>query len=329
MKFKPLTEQQIIISIDRLTRFKPTEEKYVRVFKDIIVTNLIEPKFKKTELESLDYTTLRDYAVEIFNSSIQEKNNVDFTINKKLQEYENTIFNNNDEINVLLDNKLNYNAAIKLLPNELLPINLLWLKELVLNQDILKLREEKKLQYPVSVVVIVEGITEEILLPEFASILGFDFLKYGIKVLPAGGKNQVVKLYYNLSQELKIPIFILLDKDAVDNVEAINKRLRPIDKVYLLNSGEFEDLLPKNLIVKTINSHLKNFASINIDDISGSEPMVKILEEIFKEKGLHEFKKAEFAHLVKSHILSCNDVSEEITYIINGIELISKTKSLI
>ena len=318
MKFKPLTEQQIIISIDRLTRFKPTEEKYVRVFRDIIVTNLIEPKFKKAELEGLDYITLRNYATEIFNASITEKNHTDFSINEKLQEYENSIFNNNDEINILLNNKLNYKAAIKLLAN----------KSLAANQNILQLRKEKSLQYPISVVVIVEGITEEILLPEFATILGYDFLKYGIKVLPAGGKNQVVKLYYNLSQELKIPIFILLDKDAVDNVEAINKRLRTIDNVYLLNSGEFEDLLPKNFIVKTINSHLKNFASINLEDISKPEPMVKILEEIFKEKGLHEFKKAEFAHLVKSHILK-NDVSEEITCIINGIKSISKTKSLI
>ena len=47
IKFKKLTEQQVIISIDRLTRFKPTEEKYLRVFSDIITSNLIEPHLKK------------------------------------------------------------------------------------------------------------------------------------------------------------------------------------------------------------------------------------------------------------------------------------------
>lgn len=51
MKIKPLTEEQLIISIDRLTRFKDTETKYLRVFKDIITNNLIEPKYKKSELD--------------------------------------------------------------------------------------------------------------------------------------------------------------------------------------------------------------------------------------------------------------------------------------
>lgn len=53
MKIKPLTEEQLIISIDRLTRFKDTETKYLRVFKDIITNNLIEPKYKKSELDEL------------------------------------------------------------------------------------------------------------------------------------------------------------------------------------------------------------------------------------------------------------------------------------
>ena len=88
MKFKKLSEKQIIISIDRLTRFKPTEEKYLRVFKDIIVSNLIEPKIKKNELNNLDYTILRDMAVEIFNSSFENNSN-DFSINKILQDYGN------------------------------------------------------------------------------------------------------------------------------------------------------------------------------------------------------------------------------------------------
>ena len=51
MKYKLLTEEQILISIDRLTRFKETKQKYLRVFKDILVSNLIEPKLKKTEIE--------------------------------------------------------------------------------------------------------------------------------------------------------------------------------------------------------------------------------------------------------------------------------------
>ena len=50
MKYKKLTPEQIKISLDRLTRFKFTREKYLRVFSDIILSNLIEPKIKKNEL---------------------------------------------------------------------------------------------------------------------------------------------------------------------------------------------------------------------------------------------------------------------------------------
>ena len=53
--------------------------------------------------------------------------------------------------------------------------------------------------------------------------------------------------------------------------------------------------------------------------------MAKILEEIFKTKGLHEFKKSEFAKLVREEILTGEDISEEIIEIINEIFLNKKT----
>ena len=327
MKFKKLSEQQIIISVDRLTRFKPTEEKYVRVFKDIIVSNLIEPKFKKIELDTLNYSSLRDIAVTIFNGSF-EKNSKDTSINDFLKEYENSVFKNSDDVNILLDNELDYKSAIDLLQNPE-PLNLRWLTRLVSLDKMKKIREKYGILYPIECVILVEGITEETLLPEFARVLGFDFLKYGIKVLPAGGKNQVVKLYYALSEQLKLPIFTLLDKDAVENVEMINNKLRTIDKVYILNSGEFEDLLTKPLILKTLNSEFKNFSTISISDIMRTEPTVKILEEIYKEKGLHEFKKAEFANLVNSQISSAEDISEEIKSVISSIKELATSNSLI
>ncbi len=57
-------------------------------------------------------------------------------------------------------------------------------------------------------------------------------------------------MYYKLSQEVKLPIFVLLDKDAEDNIRQIEPRLREHDRIHLVSCGEFEDLLPKSLIVK-------------------------------------------------------------------------------
>ena len=88
IKYKKLTKEQIIISLDRLTRFKNPKDKYMRVFSDIILSNLIEPKLKKADLEKLEVKLIKDYAVEILNSSISEYSlkTPNFSINSKLKE---------------------------------------------------------------------------------------------------------------------------------------------------------------------------------------------------------------------------------------------------
>ncbi len=323
MKYKILTKEQILISLDRLTRFKLTKEKYLRVFSDIILGNLIEPKFKKIELEHLDVREIRNYAVEIINNSLiqileVEEQDDSFNINMKLKNYENSVFNNDALTQILLDNNIDYNNAIKLI-DENSVVNLRWLKSLAEHADLKKMRQEHLLKFPIEKVILVEGLTEETLLPAFSKYLGFDFYQKGIQVIPAGGKSQVVKIYYRLSEELKLPIFLLLDKDAEENIKQITPKLRNIDKIHLVSCGEFEDLLPKSLIIKTVNKHLENFNSINDDDFDEELSNAKNLEIIFKKKGLHEFKKAEFSKLVKASIADDNDVSAEIKDIIKEI----------
>ena len=331
MKFKKLTKEQLIISFDRLTRFKNTKEKYLRVFSDILVSNLIEPKFKKSDIENLDYALISEYVSIIINESLG-CNTGDLSINNILKVYENSIFNNDIDTQSLLDNKINYNKLLYLLDKEI-PLNLKWLKEVIeifnkgqfVDLKVFKEHRNKKLlKYPIEKVLLVEGITEEILLPIFSKFLGCDFDSNGVQIIAAGGKNQVVKMYYKLSKELYIPIFILLDKDAEENINQIIPRLRRQDKIHLVSCGEFEDLMPKSLIVKTVNSHFKNFLSITESDLDLECSTVKILEELFKTKGLHEFKKAEFANLVKNNINSEEDISSEIRTIIREIYFINK-----
>lgn len=334
MRYKNLTKEQLIISFDRLTRFKNTKDKYFRVFSDIILSNLIEPSYKKSDLENMSAAALTAIAEEIINVSLDEicvlspanKSGDDNTqaqpyligdgaINSILKNYENSVFNNDEETQELLNNNINYALFLSLI-DESCPINLRWLKMLVKNDDLIKLRYENGLKFPIQKVLLVEGITEEILLPKFSKYLGFDFYKEGIQIIPAGGKNQVVKLYYKLAEELKIPIFLLLDKDAEDNIKQIKPKLRKIDKIHLVSCGEFEDLLPKSLIVKTVNNELNNFASITESDLDDGIKAVENLENVFKTKGLHEFKKADFAKMVCDNISEDSDISAEIASIV-------------
>ena len=124
-------------------------------------------------------------------------------------------------------------------------------------------------------------------------------------------------MYYKLIEEVKLPIFVLLDKDAEENIQQIMPKLREIDKIHLVASGEFEDLLPKSLIVKTVNNHFENFLSISEQDLVSEFPTAKVLEELFRIKGLHEFKKAEFAKLIRDNINSDSDISNEIRNIVD------------
>lgn len=323
-KIKPMTREQIIIAIDRLTRFKPTVDKYLRVFKETILNNLITPSFKKKDLDEMDFLKISELATEIINFSLKELKvfeKDDLTLNKKLKDYENAVFVNSEETQELLNNNISYKSAIKLFTEDDLKVkNLLWLSKLESEENSSELRKQYSTHFPLQKIIIAEGITEEILLPVFAKILGVDFDKYGFHIISAGGKNQVVKAFYQYAEILRLPIFVLLDNDAKENLEQIKPKIRPIDKIHLVQSGEFEDLLPQNLILRTLNNHLKNLSFVEVSDFDCELSTVKNLEEIYKEKGLEDFKKSDFAHLISENVKTKDDLSAEILNIIEELK---------
>ena len=59
---------------------------------------------------------------------------------------------------------------------------------------------------------------------------------------------------------------------------------------------------------------------IELETVNQNSGMVKILEEIFKHRGMHEFKKSEFAQMVQKNLNSKDDISDEIADIIKEIQ---------
>lgn len=322
IKIKPLTKEQLIISVDRLTRFKHPKIKYNRVFADIIAHNLISPQLKKTDLNNIPINELKYIIENIINKSIINLGGCDFNddkINKKIDEYEQKIFILDEDTKLLLKNNINYKGIVEILDNNIVP-NLQWLRALDNDENIITLRQKYKFKYPIEKLILVEGATEETLLPEFGKLCDYDFNSNGVYIIAAGGKNQVVKLYYELCQEIKIPIFVLLDKDGKENAELINHRLRLIDKIHIINCGEFEDMLSLELIKRTLDYALKNISNIEYELLNNVESRVKLLENIFKTRGLHEFKKVEFAQLIKENLNGKCDLTPEIREIIYQIK---------
>ena len=316
IKIKPLNKKQLILYFDRLTRFKYPEIKFKRVFSDIILKNLISPKFSKNDLELMETENFIQMAEAVWNYSVNfhypnSQNN--FLINQKIIEIENKYYKLNDNSKLFINSKLNFAPLFEDLEknyNEL-PLNLQYLTNYFYNKN--NFSEIKK-------IVIVEGITEEILLPKFFEIEYGDFLQHGIYIISSGGKNQVARLYLTLREQVKLPIYILLDNDGIDVTPKIMPLLKKTDKLRLISNGEFEDILPIKLILKTINNTYKNTINkIKASDIPINERRVTCLKELFRIICLGEFKKAEFAHNLSIYANSKSDLTSDIREILTDL----------
>lgn len=324
IKFLPVSQKDLILALDRLTRFKYPEIKYYRVFSEILCKYLKEPKLSKMQVRDLDVSVLKCLVEKLWNESVKlymPEIEMDTGLNKILVDEIYSAYNMSEDIKNLVDIDLNLNGVLALIDDkENAPINLRRLLAIQHNQNNLaKIREQQCLRFPVEKVVLCEGITEEVLLPAFARLAGYDFDKYGVKLISAGGKNQVAKLYCELKDELKIPVFILLDADAVETSYLIDSVIRDNDDMYLIKHGEFEDIFSLNLIKRTINRRFKNICEASIADFKHNEPMTKVLAEFFRLHELGDFQKAEFAKELADNLKYDTDLTEEIFEIVDKI----------
>ncbi len=310
MKYKKIPKDSIKTCVDRLTRFKPVYEKYTRVFDDILNKFLISSDVELKAIGAGRNAIVR----EIFNGSIPFEYDP-FISDVLLKEEENSFVLSETEREFLASG-LNLTGAIKYISDDYnLPKNLKRLKVLLQNRNnffvskkpcaefvLDNLRYENSLLYPVKKVILTEGATEEILLSRFAKKLGYDFEKEGVLIIGAGGKNQVARKYYKMVDEIKLPVFILLDYDAIETKELIEPKLKNGDEIYLIKTGEFEDIITLSLIIESINANFSNNLHCSENDFDPELKMTKNLHILFKNKGFGEYKKAEFAKMVKNYM---------------------------
>jgi hypothetical protein len=181
------------------------------------------------------------------------------------------------------------------------------------------LRKKLSTPLPPRVLLLVEGITEEILLPKFAQLLTYDFNTDGIFLISAGGKNKVAKFYNKYKRQLTIPIALLLDADAEEIIEELTPGLRPHDKLISIHNGEFEDLLPKDLICKAVNDSYMLSPNLKLAEIDQQESIARQLCIIWKNFGLGDFNKSHFASTIYNYIDDPKFITDEMNRIIKEI----------
>ena len=182
---------------------------------------------------------------------------------------------------------------------EALPDLLAELQTFLLSTDAVAVMARCKTPRPVRELIIVEGETEKLLLPVFAESMKVDFNALGIYILPAGGKNHVMALYKQFSEQMNAPIFVMLDGDATEVANELQPILREQDCVYQISEGEFEDTYDLKLILKTINQHYQPYPEVTPQTFQSEETAgqgrVQILKSIWQSYGLGSFDKVEFA----------------------------------
>jgi hypothetical protein len=181
------------------------------------------------------------------------------------------------------------------------------------------LRKKLDIPLPPRALLLVEGITEEILLPSFARLLSYDLNTDGILLISSGGKNKVGKLYNKFKRQLNIPIAVLLDADATEIIDELRPIMRPTDNLISLQCGEFEDLLPKDLICKAINKAYMLSPALKLNEIDQDSSIARQLNVIWKELGLGDFNKSQFAQLIQEHLDDPGYVTEEMNTVIEEI----------
>ena len=329
LKFKLMTLQDLVISLDRLTRFKNPEIKYRRVFYDIILRHLISPSISKHKLDELPSSFLVKIVGEIWNTSVQnlfgkssEKKSV------TLYDLDFQQYNVTDEYALdLMNTDLNFYPVLKNLPQSDVPKNLEYVKILVENyadnSDLSviseNIRQKYKTLFPVKKLILTEGITEEILLPKFAQVFGYDFDENGVFIIATGGKSKVLSLYAELKYILKIPMFVLLDNDAELVYNDVCSVLRKQDKAYLIKAGEFEDILSKELIQKAFAEMNYDIKPASLEELSSDGGTCEALELLWKSRGLGEFRKAHLAKAVHDCISDKVVITDEINSILTDI----------
>lgn len=170
------------------------------------------------------------------------------------------------------------------------------------------------------IIVIVEGPTEEVLLPSFAKVMGIDFQREAFMIVSAGGAKQVAKRYLFLRDLVALPIVCILDRDAEEQALVIGDSARDCDRLFVLRAGEIEDTFDPATFVRHLNKYLEIFPGsvrpVVPAELSGKGSRKAILNKLWKERKLGDFDKIAFAESIAASLDTARDVPEEFVQIV-------------
>lgn len=175
------------------------------------------------------------------------------------------------------------------------------------------------------VLCLVEGQTEQILLPVFGALLSYHFGGAGVRVVSCGGARQVVRNYLSMRETVALRIITILDGDVREEAEVVADSLRSGDRLITLASGEIEDTFKSDTMLR-LARHYFNSPCIEPQDIPTPPGCARGLAELARTKGLPAFDKIGFARAAAG-LLAPADIPDEGRSIIESIKEIASERA--
>lgn len=194
-----------------------------------------------------------------------------------------------------------------------------------------------------SILLLVEGQTECILLPAMSKLLGTDLDALAVDITDCGGAKQVVKQYLNLREVTVLPIVCVLDSDVEEPAEIISDSLRPSDRLITMTRKEIEDTFSEAAFLRLLNIYMSHKAELysnsplTLSEIQEMEQhetgRTAVLDRLMRARGLGSFDKIGFARVAAEKLQSgeippdCKNIVETLLEIHNdGISFRYQTK---
>ena len=165
-----------------------------------------------------------------------------------------------------------------------------------------------------TVLALVEGNTEAIVLPRFVSLSGLKPAAVTVMFIPCGGANQLLRKYLHLRDTTVLPIMCVLDFDAVEQADTIHDLLRDVDRLHVWSEGELEDTFSPLALLEALNAYLHSLGVSELlrsDELLDGERRTAQLDRLWRSRGLGNFDKVEFAQFQSLRIRQSSDIPDD------------------
>lgn len=175
-------------------------------------------------------------------------------------------------------------------------------------------REHLPTNFQPTVLALVEGNTEAIVLPRFVSVSSITAQEKTTMFIACGGANQLLRRYLHLRDVTTLPILCVLDHDAIEQAVTIEDLLRDEDRLHVWNEGELEDTFPALSLLETLNAYLHSMGVSELlrsDELTNGERRTEQLDRLWRARGLGNFDKVEFAQFQAARIRQSSDIPDD------------------